>query len=87
MAEEDRQIEAAEWAIQQAELALERETGSRRASQPDEFRLLRRAGLYLASARSKLARGDWRAAILLAIRAQELALPPPRRPIGKPLTG
>lgn len=86
MVQEDRQIEAAEWAIQQAELALERETGSPRVSQPDELRLLRRAGLYLASARWKLARGEWSAAILLAIQAQELALPPPGRPIGKPLS-
>ncbi len=82
--QKDRETEAARWAIHQAELALEGGTGERRGWKPDDRRLLRRAGLYLASARQKLARGDWRAAILLAIQAQELAMPP-GRPVGKPL--
>jgi len=82
--EKDRGTEAARWAIHQAELVLEGGTGERRAWKPDARRLLRLASLDLASARQKLVRGDWRAAILLAIRAQELAMPP-RRPVGKPL--
>jgi hypothetical protein len=81
---EDRQIEAARWAIRQAELVLGQETGSRRASRPDELRLRRRAGLYLASARWKLGRGKWRAAIFLAFQAQKLALPAASPPVGKP---
>lgn len=76
---DDRQTDAARWAIRQAELVLQGETGHRRAWPPRERRRLQRANLYLASARWKLARGDWRMAILLASKVQVSALRPPHR--------
>ncbi len=84
MHEESRQLEVARWAVRQAELAIERRMDDRRAQPPIEFRRLQRAALYLASARWKAARGDWRAAILLASKVQALAArlirPDPARP-------
>lgn len=79
MRAEDRETDAARWAIRQAELCLEGVIDSRRAWPRPEQRRLQCACLHLASARRKLACGDWQAAILLALKAQASAPRPSRR--------
>jgi hypothetical protein len=72
--EQECQSAGARWVIHKAEVALERLRGTRRASPPQAWQPLRRASLYLAAARWKLARGDWQAAMLLASKAEDVAL-------------
>ncbi|MBI4573284.1 MAG: hypothetical protein HY713_08385 [candidate division NC10 bacterium] len=72
--EQDRLSAGARWVIRKAEVALERQRGTRRASQPQGWQRLRRASLYLAAARWKLAREDWQGAMLLASKAEDVAL-------------